>query len=111
MAVKGSSSNWGVFGRAAWETLTDLKMDYDVDVNLGLWPSYRRGVFIFEAVATKVMSGGEGHDICRVQAEFPNSRSETVEAFLYSLTTKIAHCVQAWEASAAVEREKAAAKS
>lgn len=107
MSVKQSGSNWAVFGQAAWEMAIDLETGHQVAVRVGMFPTARRGVFVWEAAAQGTGIGGPTSDICRVQAEFPNARAETLEAFLYSLMVKLAHCVEAKAASEAVDRVKA----
>jgi hypothetical protein len=94
-------SNWAVFGQAAWDTATDLTIKGEVRCEVVLWPSARRGVFIFEAVAKQTEARGVERSVCRVQAEFPNFRAETLEAFFYSLLTKLQHCVEARQADEA----------
>lgn len=107
MSAKKSWSVWAVFGQAAWDTAIDLAAHGDVRPVIALWPSSRRGVFYWEARALQTDGDGAERTICRVQAEFPNSRAETLEAFLYSLVTKLAHCVDSRRADEAAQREKA----
>lgn len=104
MSVSKSGSNWAVFGQAAWEQVIDLEKGHDVHVSIDLYASARRGVFIWEIRAVRIVENKPAQVICRVQAEFPNSRAETLEAFLYSLTVKLAHCVEARAADEAVRR-------
>ena|SRR3982750_2229851 len=101
MSKGKSMSNWAVFGQAAWDTATDLAKGASVRTEVVLWPSSRRGVFVFEAVAKQEDARGVERTVCRVQAEFPNSRAETLEAFFYSLLVKLQHCVEARRADEA----------
>jgi hypothetical protein len=107
MSVKQSGSNWAVFGQAAWEMAVDLEKGHKLAVHVAMFPTARRGVFVWAAAAQGDGMKGAASEICRVQAEFPNSRAETLEAFLYSLMVKLAHCVEAKAASEAVDRAKA----
>jgi hypothetical protein len=107
MSSRGSSSNWAVFGKAAWDVVVDLASDGKTRVELAVWPSFRSGVFIWEAKAMEMQPDSAEWCVSRVQAEFPNARAETLEAFLYSLVTKLAHCVQARNASDASQKVKA----
>lgn len=106
MSVKKSWSVWAVFGQAAWDTAVDMAAHGDVHAVVALWPSSRRGVFYWEARALQTLPDSTERTICRVQAEFPNSRAETLEAFLYSLVTKLAHCVDAYRADEAALASK-----
>lgn len=106
-----SSSNWAVFGHAAWHAAIDMASDGKTRTELVLWPSSRLGVFVWEARSHRLCPDGAERVVCRVQAEFPNSRAETLEAFLYSLMTRLMHCVDAHKADEAARGEKAGRRS
>jgi hypothetical protein len=107
MKTGRSSSNWAVFGKAAWDVVVDLAADGKTRVEVAMWPSSRPGVFVWEAKAQEMQPDSSEWCVCRVQADFPNARAETLEAFLYSLAVKLAHCVQSRNASEVSQRVKA----
>lgn len=107
MKSRPSSSNWAVFGHAAWHAAIDMASDGRTRTELVLWPSQRCGVFVWEARSHRLCDDREERVVCRVQAEFPNARAETLEAFLYSLMTKLMHCYEAYLANEAAHRKAA----
>lgn len=96
MAVKMGNGNWAVFGRAFWDVCIDIERHYELVVDVEVHASPRVGVFVFVAMAKDVDGSGRPHAVCNVQMEFPNAQQQSLEAFLYSLGTRLYHCVTAW---------------
>lgn len=107
MSSKQSGSNWSVFGHAAWHAAIDMAADGRTRTEMVLWPSARRGVFVWEARSHRLCDDRVERVVCRVQMEFPNGRAETLEAFLYGLMTRLMHCYEAYLVNEAAHREVA----
>jgi hypothetical protein len=107
--MSSRKGNWGPyeFTRAASDEVLLSQQSYRVVWAISLLPSKRAGVWYYTA---QVVDPGAEPDmavVVRYQAEWPNSKAQTFEAFLYSCCFAVARCVEAWAVQEGAEKARA----
>jgi hypothetical protein len=100
---------WGPyeFTRAASDEVHLSQQSFRVVWAIALLPGKRPGVWFWTAQVVDAAGESDPSIVVRYQAEWPNSKAQTFEAFLYSCCFAVARCVESWAVSEGAERERA----
>ena len=103
---KGS---WGPyeFTRAASDEVQISQVSYNVTWEIACLPSKRPGVWYVTVAVLDTQGRAVPPTVVRYQAEWPNSKHQTFEAFLYGVCYSAARMVEQWALGEGAERERA----
>lgn len=78
------------FGRALYQTLTEIDRTYDVSSGIIWQRTGRPGVFLVIIRSSRFsQDSGTRRQVARISAEWPNSATTDVVAFLFGLAVKL----------------------
>jgi hypothetical protein len=103
--VRGSYYADEEFMRAAHEVVRDVEQSHGVTIVIELWPTYQRGVFTVRVASQETMER-DIHLRHSTSLDFPNSRSMSLPATLYSCLLKLAMMLAEADASAKRQQSK-----
>lgn len=94
--TKGKVSSGAMeYLRSAWEEQKEIETEYACLVEISLHPDPRRGVFCFHFEASgPVVNVGLLAPLARIEAQYPNPSTVTLEGFMFGQMLKLSKMVQ-----------------
>lgn len=107
--MSSRKGSWGPyeFTRAASEEVLLSQASYNVTWAIACLPTKRAGVWALTVQVLDTKGRAVPPTVVRYQAEWPNSTTQSFEAFLYGLCHRTARMVEEWAVGERAEQERA----